>query len=303
MRVGCRRSLRVRRWLEGCHDGNFGDALNLTVLNALGFRVLPSTRRGSANPGRCLFAIGSILSPWHISQSQGAIDVWGAGWRGEPLTADVTERLSIHAVRGPDTAHALGLTDVPLGDPALLLPLIHPIARPGQPTGTLLIPHILERRCPPAESLGCSTVVSMAVRQTQPANRQGRTEVLNVVDRIASAEFVLTGSLHAAIVAQAYGVPWSVWTGTGLDCPAKWDDWAHYLNIEISPKPDRRSAEKWWSDIGSGGTIAPTVELLRAFPYRGATLPPDESVTVDVPGPHEPDAGIAQAGSPPASGG
>jgi len=263
-----RPAICLMSWLETNRTGNFGDALNTVVLGELGFAVVPPSVDGTANPGRCMTAIGSVLAPSHLVRARHPIDVWGAGWRGEPLTDAELDRLTVHAVRGPLTATAVGCADVPLGDPALLLPRFHTPAMPLESGSAVVIPHILDPvQLSPAD-VGCDAVVSVRVHQRGRFHRHVTHTPLQVVDRIAAAGFVLTGALHGAIVAQAYGVPWAPWAGTRVDCPAKWLDWAAYLGIESTHVADRRSGEKWWDRHGSTGRIRPLDPLLKAFPYQ-----------------------------------
>lgn len=262
------KDISLLSWLETNRTGNFGDALNTVVLGELGFAIVPPSNDGTANPDRCMMAIGSVLAPWHVARARHPIDVWGAGWRGEPLTDAELERLTVHAVRGPLTATAVGCTDVPLGDPALLLPRFHTPAAPVAARPAVVIPHILDPvQLSPAD-VGCDAVVSVRVHQRGRWHRRFTPTPLQVVDRIAAAGFVLTGALHGAIVAQAFGVPWAPWAGTRVDCPAKWLDWAAYLGIESTHVTDRHSGEKWWDRHGSTGKVRPLDPLLEAFPYH-----------------------------------
>ena len=261
-------TVSIRFWLENRRIGNLGDALNLSLLRWLGYEPVRTNAVGSVNPGRCLFAVGSLISSPHISRADKPIDVWGSGWRGEQLEQRQLDQLTIHAVRGPRTAAALGFPDVPLGDPALLTPRFHPkpISRSAGPA--ILFPHVSMRQVPDPASVGCDTVISMRVRQR--GNWIGRSlpTPLELVDRIASAGFVLAGALHAAILAQAYGVPWAAWAGSKIDCPAKWVDWAEYLGVDRIHVADRWDGEHWWHRSGCHGKVRPLEPLLDAFPYR-----------------------------------
>lgn len=259
--------IATRFWLQDRRIGNFGDALNLVMLRSLGFEAAGATAMDTLNRGRCLFAIGSVISDWHIQRSASKIDVWGSGWRGEPIAAELIPRLNIRAVRGPRSAAALGCPGVPLGDPALLLPRWYP--RPQRSAGgtTLLIPHYLERHTPTAAAVGCDEVLRPRVRQRGRWIGWSLPTPEEFINQIASADFVLTGALHGAIVAQAYGVPWAAWSGSRIDCPIKWLDWFDYLGIEAAHVTDRRAGERWWRQVGLQGQVRPLEPLLQAFPY------------------------------------
>ncbi len=54
------------------------------------------------------------------------------------------------------------------------------------------------------------------------------------IDAIASAEFVLSASLHGAIVAAAYQRPFAFWDSGAIDLPAKWEDFAASVGISAA---------------------------------------------------------------------
>jgi hypothetical protein len=91
--------------------------------------------------------------------------------------------------------------------------------------------------------------------------------VYDAIGRLAGARFVLTGSLHGAILAQAFGVPWACYDDGYLDAPAKWTDWGAYLGIEIERVATLEQAERWWERIGQHGRVRNLQPLIDAFPY------------------------------------
>lgn len=270
---------------------NLGDYLAAIVLDALGYRCVNRSYPDALviNPGRCLCAIGSILSNNTISQISAPIDVWGCGWRGTPLPAAVVGRMQIHAVRGPRTADSLALSaNTPLGDPALLLPQLKAttIKHHGY---TLVIPHFFRvdqisavQRC---KLTGCDELLSIRVIGTPIPGRRISPRRLPqmmrawvqlgipirtawpAIHRIAGAAFVLSGSLHGAILAQAYGVPWAAFDDGYVDVPAKWHDWADYLGIQIRFVSTLAEGEQWWQTEGCHGALRDLAPLLSAFPY------------------------------------
>jgi hypothetical protein len=283
-------------WRHHQRRGNLGDALNLLVLDAFG---LTAHRSPASEPPKApdhgspltptLLAIGSMVDDRVIADRHARCVVWGSGWRGNPLSDATRALLDVRAVRGPHTAAALGLTgQVPLGDPALLLPRIldpDTLRRTRRPTGrppvrrAIVVPHV--NHISGAPEVGCDVTVTAGVRQTDLWGRFSTTDVVRRVRSIANASFVLAGALHAAVIAQAYGVPWAAWRGPDVDCPAKWDDWAAYLGIELEFAPDRAAGERWWTDHGSTGTVGDLTGLVAAFPYDalGMTAPSPRPVS------------------------
>lgn len=280
-----------RGWIH-----NFGDALVPHLLGAMGFRCLPRSVPDAlvSNPGRCLLVIGSLLTSADLRRIDQPIDVWGCGWKGMEAFEGYEGDLTFHAVRGPLTAAGLCPdADVAIGDPALLLPLLFP--RPRRPHGrTLLLQHLdrIESRTARrrAETAGCDEVRSPLVRAAfsldtalrvppgmvaRDLRRWGRLRRVGVhslwatLDRIAGADFVLTGSLHGAILAQAYGVPWAAYTDGCADSPSKWRDWGAYLGVPVEFTRSLPEGREWWQAHGRSARLRDVAPLVRTFPYLG----------------------------------
>lgn len=287
--------LRGYYWREQALIGNLGDALTPLLLQGLGYDLVSQTATGARlhNPGRCLLVIGSLLAESNLAVLQSPTDVWGSGWRGVSLPAPVRDRLRIYAVRGPQTAAGLGLpATIPLGDPALLLPRLapRPIAHHGR---SVVVPHLHRTHCFAARVrcrlTGCDEMVATQVFQRQGIGQLGwKRQVLvlsklwlyqrvclyttwGAVERIAGASFVLTGSLHGAILAQAYGVPWAAYDDGYIDVPSKWADWAAYLGIQLQFVTTLAAGQQWWQCEGQRGVVRDLNQLLEAFPYSAVT--------------------------------
>jgi hypothetical protein len=71
---------------------------------------------------------------------------------------------------------------------------------------------------------GADTMIHPVVAASEDALR-------DILDQIASADFVLTASLHAAIIACAYGRPFAFWDNGHIDIPFKWQDFAGSIGI------------------------------------------------------------------------
>lgn len=283
--------LRCYYWGEERFIQNFGDALTPLILRGLGYHAVSCKEHQSAviNPRQCLLVIGSLLFPLNLESLAGPIDVWGCGWRGQALSPELHRRIRFHAVRGPLTIAGLGLaSDLPVGDPALLLPHFFP--KPARQHGRILIvPHIdrvlqmsARQRC---RMTGCNEFLSTRVigsltkfnrRSVRPLLQSIQkwstlgiqtTSLTHAIKRIAGAHFVLSGSLHAAIVAQAYGVPWAAYDGGYVNAPAKWQDWAAYLGVKLAFAQNLTEGHQWWEQYGHQGHLRSMTPLLRAFPY------------------------------------
>jgi hypothetical protein len=283
--------VRCYYWLESTVAKNLGDHLAAIVLAALGYHCVSRNHSDSnvANSGRCLLPIGSVLWEHTFERITEPVDVWGCGWRGTSLSSAVMARVQFHAVRGPRTAAGLGLSaHIPLGDPALLLPYLRQqeVKQHGR---TLVVPHFFQvdhihaaQRC---RLTGCDELLSMRVlgapvpgQRMSPRRLPGMVKARvqlgipvhtawQAIQRIAGADFVLTGSLHGAILAQAYGVPWASYDDGYVDVPEKWHDWADYLGIQMRFVSTLAEGEQWWQTEGRNGAIRDLAPLLSAFPY------------------------------------
>ena len=277
--------------------GNLGDFLVPHLLAAFGFRcALPDAPDAEvANPGRCLLVVGSLLTARDLDRLPWQLDVWGCGWKGLALAPAPDRALRCFAVRGPETARALGLPPhIPLGDPTLLLPSLRPA--PPSHRRTLVIPHLHRLEGPGARArcraTGCdealSTLVLRPAGEGPPRARAVATlaglylrrglrvrTLWQAVDRIAGADFVLTGSLHGAILAQAYGVPWAGYTDGAVDAPAKWTDWGAYLGIDLEMVGTLAEGRAWWERSGRFGQVRDLGLLRAAFPSPGSQPHPD----------------------------
>jgi len=275
---------------------NLGDALGAVVVNALGYQLVApdNTAEKVCNPGRCLLPIGSTLDSSFIrprlKRVDQRLDFWGCGWRGNWLDAELLEKVRIHAVRGPITHRRFNLeSDVPLGDPGLLVPWLCEIV-PNEHGRTIIIPHFKRtynlsapERC---ARTGCDLLLPTQVQFEDAPNVQrkvrsrletmyGRTllsidspTLEEAVAQIAGASFILTGSLHGAILAQAYGVPWAAYYDGYVDTLPKWYDFAAYLGIDLDFVRNRVEGERWWATYGRFGKIRDLRPLLAAFPHE-----------------------------------
>lgn len=273
---------------------NIGDLLVPYLLEALGYSCVPRSAADSevVNPGRCLLVVGSLLTQRDLEKIAYPVDVWGCGWKGAGQAPTGREDARFFAVRGPQTAAGLSLSSrVALGDPVLLLPRLIPLEI--IPHGrTVVVPHFSRLTALRASRrlalTGCDEVLSPMVlrpslpRASGPALLKTRARLLlnrarygiktrglwDTVRLIAGADFVLTGSLHGAILAQAFGVPWAAYDDGYVDAPSKWTDWAAYLNIDLELVETLKDGRSWWEHIGRLGRIHSLSRLLKTFPYR-----------------------------------
>jgi hypothetical protein len=192
----------------------------------------------SANDFDVIHLIGSVIHTYHIEKglehsrtgSARPIAFWGCGMRDrDPIDPQILSRCVIAGVRGPLSRDLLGLPlDTPLGDPALLLPALIPELPSATVPGKIIcVPHYLEKKTD--DELQKLTGAEEVMRPQLPFSR---SDTLLFISNIAGSKFVLAGSLHAAIVACAYGRPFAFFDSGYIDAPFKWEDLSASINIE-----------------------------------------------------------------------
>lgn len=161
-----------------------------------------------------LFAIGSILD---LASSD--MVVWGSGLRNNNSSPPKV-RFDIRAVRGPKTRdkllrHGFSCPEI-FGDPALLLPLFYnPVTE--KKNDYIIIPHYSKESRIPQQYKGqmVSTITS---------------DWKGFVDEILASNYVITGSLHGLIIAEAYNIP-AVLLSSEIDNDFfKYEDYYHSTN-------------------------------------------------------------------------
>jgi pyruvyltransferase len=186
---------RAPAWISGRiqrPERNFGDRLGpLIVRMMLGRMRLPE----SSPPHRRLLTVGSIM---HLAQPGDV--VWGSGRNGRISDEQhCTDGLDVRAVRGPLTRDWLldrgaSCPEV-FGDPALLLPLLRP---------DLVV--LARRKRFPVTYVW--HIDDSNHRTTRGVNvLSPRASVERVMATLVQSELVVATSLHAIIVAEAFGVP------------------------------------------------------------------------------------------------
>ena len=199
------------------HHGNFGDDMN----GFLWEHYFPEMV--GVDDGILLVGIGTVLAD-ELPKAPLRV-VMGSGASYGRLPADLDDpSWQVYAVRGPLTARAIGRPELAAADPAILLPLLPDF--PATPrSGTIFVPHWTT-----AEAGHWQEACELAgIGFVDP-----RGEAKAVIRKIASAELVIAESMHGAIVADAFRVPW-IPVVTGRDTPFKWHDWAKALDLTYEP--------------------------------------------------------------------
>ena len=204
--------------------GNFGDDMNEWLWD----RLLPGWRGWTTDTA--LMGVGTILKRGFIPEDRRKLVIGaGSGYGITPVVSADPKNWDVRAVRGPLTASAIGVPqDLAVIDPAALVSdfdEFRHVARNGQ---TLFVPHHGTGETFDWTRICWGTGIT-------PLSPAGDAET--VVRRIAGARRVIAESLHAAIIADTFRVPWqAVSIGNGFN-QFKWADWGQSLDMEIKVTP------------------------------------------------------------------
>jgi hypothetical protein len=255
----------VTYWRQGEPIQNFGDFLTEIFIRRV---QAPSPARYPR-----IRLIGSVISARDIRADLHAIRAtpnaqlgyWGCGQRDEfSIAPELRARCRFHGVRGPLTRMRLGLSaSTPMGDPALLLPILHtPKPVPELAGRVLCMPHFHDTSTD--RDILQKSGADLILRPNLPASLE---ILLKAIDVICSVDFVLAGALHAAIIACAYGKPFAYYMDSHLDLPFKWLDFSASVNI---PTVFVRNADEgrraWASLLAPAVQIPALMPILQVFP-------------------------------------
>nr|WP_255500931.1 polysaccharide pyruvyl transferase family protein [Caulobacter sp. 17J80-11] len=210
---------------------NFGDDLNGVLWPALAPELFDQDRSEG------FLGIGTIVGM--PTPGIGFLHVFSSGVGYDRLDGWKTPR-RLWCVRGPLSARALGAEpNLALTDGAVLVPRL--LAKEPPATGggeTVVVPH-WESLDVPGWPEACALA---GLELLSPAH----ADPLAVCRRLSRARLVLTESLHGAIVADAFGVPWVPLATSGNFSAFKWTDWCASVGVALDPLVvPPPSAEAW----------------------------------------------------------
>ncbi|UFN51298.1 polysaccharide pyruvyl transferase family protein [Roseomonas sp. OT10] len=210
------------------HVPNFGDDLNPALWPALA----PQLFDGDVEPEDGFVGIGTIIG---MPCEPKRLHVFSSGVGNDRPTGWSDKDVRYWCVRGPISARLLGLeADRAITDGAILTPLVEgfPKAATGS-GGTLVVPHFETLDHP-----GWPEATKLAGYDL--LDPRGTPQ--DVVAKIAGARLVLTESLHGAILADVYGIPWIAFATSKNFAVTKWVDWTLSLGsdfeLTLVPPPD-----------------------------------------------------------------
>ncbi|MCJ8517474.1 succinoglycan biosynthesis protein ExoV [Pseudorhizobium tarimense] len=204
------------------HHGNFGDDLNLWLWDAL----LPGLRE--VREETLLVGVGTVLNPTLLPSGVHKLVIGSGYGYGEPPDTNDTREWDIRCVRGPRTAQRLGLPpQMGIVDPAVMISDMAEFLNLPKLHKKTFVPHwesaefgIWQSVCEPA-----------GLTYLDP-----RGEAKSVIRHIAQSELIIAESMHGAILADAFRVPWVAVTTSSSINDFKWNDWATSVGVTYRPR-------------------------------------------------------------------
>jgi len=206
--------------------GNFGDDLNQWLWDNL----IPGWQ--DWDPDVTFFGVGTLLQGNRLSEyydKRLLIIGSGAGYGPLPSRLPLPTQWDVRCVRGPESARLLQLENK-LGvlDPAALIPDIEEFLKIPTSASPIFIPHHSSVNRHNWDSL-CRDV---GIEFVSP-----RGDSKDVIKKIAGASLVIAESMHAAIIADAFRVPWVPVSISKSFYSKKWQDWASSLKVNCTIFP------------------------------------------------------------------
>ena len=191
----------VEQWFGKLQQRNFGDELNIYILESLLGKKVVSTQTIINFKFRDYIFIGSVIDNFSTRFSI----IWGGGVIGNCGARTINKPLKVCSVRGELTRDYLlnnGIYCPSIyGDPALLLPLIYnPVVTKKYKYG--IIPHVCDFKSPLISELSEKLGDNVNIISFE---NYGNWH--DVIDEIKSCENIFSSSLHGLIISDAYAIP------------------------------------------------------------------------------------------------
>ncbi len=249
----------VKYCFQGEARLNFGDALPVLFDNLFSDCHYV--------PGVVYRMVGSVIDPkWMEEDFKHGTHLcyWGCGMRQALPLIYKYQSQHFPAVRGPLTRDLLKLPQrTPIGDTGLLAPLFHSLEEDS--LWNLCIPHINELT--PWVKLLQQTGTDQVCTPWIMGQYNIAKELIRKIGEIARAKFVLTGSLHGAVIAAAYRKPFAFWNSGYINVPFKWVDFAASLNIPCKFVSNLKEGQEWYAEIESKIEYPRLKPLLDSAPF------------------------------------
>lgn len=196
------------------------------IKNLLQKKLYIPSFRGYVFPWeKCIFAIGSILD-----FSNNKTICWGCGFREYNSKSKGGKIL---AVRGKLTLKLLHLRDnIPIGDPALLLPLVYTPTQQPSTDSIKIIPHYADYE-----------IFNKLYSDKYKILNVQTKDIESFIDEITRSKYILSTSLHGLIIAHAYGIP-ALWIKKGYIDSSDFKFYDYFSSVNIIPYEGFRNIDE-----------------------------------------------------------
>lgn len=197
-----------------------------------------------------------------------------------------------------------------MGDPALLVPLIHQPRSVAAFRGkSLCVPHFLQT-IDPEHFLGITKADMALTGEVRPDQEildphriqviapdrllamsgadialtvgiRSDQEILDLIDAVVSSDFVLTGALHVAIIACAYGRPFAFRDTGFVDIPFKWRDFAASVGIACEFVSDLEKGRAYYDRVKADIRLPKLAPVLACCPFHVRAEVMDAAIASD----------------------
>lgn len=197
--------------------GNFGDDLNPWIWETLAPELF------NDDASKLLVGIGTLIDDKVPAAPQKLVFGSGVGYNGTPV---IDDRWHFYCVRGPRSARFLNLDpSLAISDPAVLLTQVAGAA--PNPTGKIyFMPHHGSLR----NADWRPVCAAAGIEFLDPSDDARET-----VHKIRGARLVIAEAMHAAIVADAFRIPWIPVSCYEHILDFKWRDWCDSLHMPYRP--------------------------------------------------------------------
>ncbi|MBB4955109.1 succinoglycan biosynthesis protein ExoV [Agrobacterium vitis] len=205
---------------ESAH-GNFGDDLNLWLWDFL----LPGFRQ--THPETLLVGVGTVLNRVLLPEGQHKLVIGSGFGYGSLPDFSNSQEWDIRCVRGPLTARKLGLpVEKGIIDPAVMLAEMPEFQNLPKRYKKSFVPHWESA----VAGMWSSMVPKLGLTYIDPCG-----EAKAVIRQIAQSDMIIAESMHGAILADAFRVPWVAVSTSASINSFKWNDWASTLGVTYQP--------------------------------------------------------------------
>ncbi len=205
-----------------CPEGNFGDDLNDWLWDGL----IPGWREWDDDV--TLFGVGTLINHKTISAyADRRVLVLGTGvGYGKVMPGSIPCGWDLAALRGPQSARLLGVSeDVGQIDPAILISDFPEFQSPEKTKEPIFVPH----RSSVGRHDWQAECDRFGVNYVSPCE-----DARSVIKAIAGAPLVIAESMHAAIIAESFRVPWIPVRASPRFNSAKWIDF--FESADVTPE-------------------------------------------------------------------